>query len=297
MKRLSLVFLSLLTVFVLFLGMAYSYFLNWRGQIDVKLPGPSQVAETRLGPVEYALHGDGTNTILLLHGTPGTHMHLNVDVLTDAGYSVLIVARPGYLRTPIETGRLPEEQADAFRALLDELDIDNVYVLGISGGGPSALQFALRHPDLSKSLIMYGAVSKAIEFASPRLADRITNTEFGLWIANNWVISRTDEPENKKIAEYYLNTIFPISAVESGLQNDLRNMENLPDYPIDQISVPILVLHGTEDRVVLFSHGHYVASNSTNATLIRLEKSSHDGLITDFDKSMKLVIRHLQEHH
>lgn len=297
MKRLSLVFLSLLTVFVLFLGMAYSYFLNWRGQIDVKLPGPSQVAETRLGPVEYALHGDGTNTILLLHGTPGTHTHLNVDVLTDAGYSVLIVARPGYLRTPIETGRLHEEQADAFRALLDELDIDNVYVLGISGGGPSALQFALRHPDLSKSLIMYGAVSKAIEFASPRLADRITNTEFGLWIANNWVISRTDEPENKKIAEYYLNTIFPISAVESGLQNDLRNMENLPDYPIDQISVPILVLHGTEDRVVLFSQGHYVASNSTNATLIRLEKSSHDGLITDFDKSMKLVIRHLQEHH
>ncbi|MCH8495061.1 MAG: alpha/beta hydrolase [Balneolales bacterium] len=297
MKRRSLFFLSVIIVFVLFMGITYSYFLYWRAQIDVKLPGSSQVAETRLGPVEYALHGDGSNTILLLHGTPGPHTHLNVDVLTDAGYSVLIVARPGYLRTPIETGRLPEEQADAYRALLDDLNIDNVFVLGISGGGPSALQFALRHQDRTKSLIMYGAVSKAIEFASPRLADRITNTEFGLWIANNWVISRTDDPDNKKIAEYYLNTIFPISAVESGLQNDLRNMENLPDYPIDKISVPILVLHGTEDRVVLFSHGHFVATNAPDATLVRLEGASHDGLITDFDKNMELVIRHLQEHH
>jgi len=38
-------------------------------------------------------------------------------------------------------------QADAFADLLDEMNIGKVTAVGISAGGPSTLQFALRYPD------------------------------------------------------------------------------------------------------------------------------------------------------
>jgi pimeloyl-ACP methyl ester carboxylesterase len=44
--------------------------------------------------------------------------------------------------------------------LLDALAIDTVAVVGISAGGPGALQFVLRHPDRAKALILLSAISR-----------------------------------------------------------------------------------------------------------------------------------------
>jgi pimeloyl-ACP methyl ester carboxylesterase len=43
-----------------------------------------------------------------------------------ARYRLLAVSRPGYLGTPLSSGRDPREQADLFAALLDALGIDRV---------------------------------------------------------------------------------------------------------------------------------------------------------------------------
>ena len=45
-----------------------------------------------------------------------------------------------------------QHQADAFAALLDALDIDQIDVIGESAGATSALQLALRHPERVKHL-------------------------------------------------------------------------------------------------------------------------------------------------
>ncbi|MCC5925065.1 MAG: alpha/beta hydrolase [Bacteroidetes bacterium] len=283
------VILALLTA-LLALASLYGYFLHWRSQTDIKLPGNAAIANLSKGALEYRLEGDGNQTILLLHGTPGTHSHMTPEVFTQAGYRVLIVSRPGYARSSLDVGRTPQEQADAYAELLTYLGIHNVFVLGISGGGPSALQFAKRHPDKTAVLVMYGAVSMAIEFAAPRLADRITNTEFGLWIAFQWVSRRDRNPYNRRIASLYLKSLFPVHTVQDGLENDLINMSELPVYDLSKIMAPTLVMHGTEDRIVLFSHGHFVASSIPNAELIRLENDTHDGLVKNFDEDMKRAI-------
>jgi pimeloyl-ACP methyl ester carboxylesterase len=268
----------------------YVYFLHWRNNTASSLPGNAYVTELSGGTLEYRLEGEGDQTILLLHGTPGTHAHLDVEVFIEAGFQVLIVSRPGYMRSSLNSWNTPEAQASAYRELLDYLGLGDIVVLGISGGGPSALQMALRHPDRVKALVMYGAVSQAIEFAAPQLANRLTNTEFGLWLAFTWVAKRGDDPDNTKIASLYLQTFFPIQSVWDGLENDLRNMEKLPVFDLTNMEVPVLVMHGTDDRIVLFSHGHFVASTAPNATLVRLENATHDGLVTNFDSDMQSVI-------
>ena len=48
-------------------------------------------------------------------------------------------------------------------ALLDALSIDKVVVMGVSGGGPTTLNFALRHPDRCSGLLTEVAVSGSFD--------------------------------------------------------------------------------------------------------------------------------------
>jgi pimeloyl-ACP methyl ester carboxylesterase len=60
--------------------------------------------------------------------------------------------RFGYLGSRLPPNATPATQADAFAALLDALDIDQIDVIGESAGATSALQLALRHPETAKHL-------------------------------------------------------------------------------------------------------------------------------------------------
>ena len=73
----------------------------------------SEVVETARGPVEYARRGEAPY-VVIFHGTPGGH-HASFlgEPLEMAGVGTITPSRPGYLRTPLETGRTFEEQADA----------------------------------------------------------------------------------------------------------------------------------------------------------------------------------------
>ena len=94
--------------------------------------------------------------ITTVHGAMGGYEQS--DILGKAvgpnGYNYIAVSRPGYLQTPLKGNESPEEQADLFAALLDELRIQKVIIIAISGGGYSALHFALRHPDRCQALIL-----------------------------------------------------------------------------------------------------------------------------------------------
>ena len=64
----------------------------------------------------------------------------------EHGFGVIAPSRPGYGRTPLEIAETSAESADCYAALLDVIKIDKVVTVGISAGGPSAIQFAARHP-------------------------------------------------------------------------------------------------------------------------------------------------------
>ena len=126
-------------------------FVRWRDGIADHLQDGSTVVATALGPVEYATLGDG-RPLLYLHGPLGGFDQI-LGVLRaqygNAGpeFRAIIPSRPGYLRTPLSTGRTPAEQADAMAALLGVLKVPRVAVVGGSDGGPAALMFAARHPE------------------------------------------------------------------------------------------------------------------------------------------------------
>jgi hypothetical protein len=80
---------------------------------------------------------------------------------TSGGCELLVPSRPGYLRTPLESGRTPEDQADLYAAMLDSLEIERAAHLGGSVFEVGALvwlshQIVSRRPALMTSFVING---------------------------------------------------------------------------------------------------------------------------------------------
>ena len=294
--------LVLIGFFWLFLN-----FRRWKGDLLRKIEAGGKIAETPRGPVEYSFIGSGP-TILISHGGPGGYDQgeFLMKFFVQQGFSVLSVSRPGYLGTPIESGATFEEQADTLVYLLDNLNIHRVAVIGVSAGGPAALQFAMRHHERLWSLILLCAVSKEYIIENDSLLGRIfmsdTIADLGLWvfdfITRHWplysltklmeVESTLNKDEIKKFIEdikksptqiewykEFLRSTMPLSVRKSGLDNDLKQLKTVGDYPLEEIKVPTLIVHGTADKDVPITHAEFANSKILNSSLISLEGVGH----------------------
>jgi pimeloyl-ACP methyl ester carboxylesterase len=114
----------------------------------------SQIADSRHGPVEYAIAGAGTR-VLMIHGAGGGFDQglAIAEPLVARGRQVVAPSRFGYLRSAFPSDPSPENQADAFVDLLDVLEIDRLPVIGVSAGALSAQALAIRHPERCAALV------------------------------------------------------------------------------------------------------------------------------------------------
>lgn len=274
---------------------------SWLSQEAVTLEAGSQVAETAAGPVEFVLEGDSGPVLLGLHGTPGGYDQLDGmgEAINAGGLRLLRVSRPGYLRTPIEVGRTPAEQADAYVALLDELGIDRVAVMGISGGGPSGLELAARHPDRVWALVHLMGVSATMppfdeSEAGGGLMLWLLGNDFGGWLmarslpdsAANFVEQMVPDPENQRrilddpvqlaaFAGMMRSALVLISRRAEGMENDGTQFGALSLTPFDRITAPTLVVHGSADINVDIAMGRAVADAVEGAEMLVIEGGDH----------------------
>ena len=192
-------------------------------------------------------------------------------------------SRPGYLRTPLSTGRTPAEQADAMAALLDVLGVGRTFVYGISDGGPSALQFAARHGERCRGLILVSAVSQRIVMEDlpgwVRALDRAMKGEVGAWILARLtpsVLAAEARGDTAALAEMkaYMESLTPYEPRAAGQDNDLFQDRESTSWPLREIKCPTLVIHGTADWIVPPLHGDSAAT-IPGAKLIRVNGAGH----------------------
>jgi predicted dinucleotide-binding enzyme len=83
------------------------------------------------------------------------------NILLDGNsYRVIAPSRFGFLHTPVSDATNNKSsfaaQADAYANLLDKLNIKKVAVIGFSAGGPSWIEFVLRHPGGPPTMFICG---------------------------------------------------------------------------------------------------------------------------------------------
>ena len=148
------------------------------------LTHPRTTIATTAGPVEYADRGHG-EPLLAVHGTLGgcDQGLVATEFFRANGFRIIAPSRPGYLGTPLSTGRTPAEQADALAALLNAIGIERISVFAGSGGGPAAYALAARHRDRVTRLVQIDSVCLPIPpLPFARLSARDPATRLQLWL-------------------------------------------------------------------------------------------------------------------
>ena len=272
-------------------------FTAWRAELRETLVANSKVMKTGLGDIEYAVVGEGM-PFLSLHGTPGGY-----DVAlasrranpSSVGVKTVTLSRPGYLRTPLSSGKTFEQQADLVAALLDELHIDRTVVIASSGGGYAGLQFALRHPSRCIGLVMIAPAMgyEALPEGPPeRNAFMLFVEDFSIWavgdLSGKWFMKDFDENDPTQVSFVKdLATIrVPASLRFEGRRNDLfqRTDRAVDRWPLETITVPTLFIHGNADENSAYELSVQAAARIPNAKLVTIEGGDHFMPITHADK-------------
>lgn len=254
----------------------------------------SAVTTTAFGDVEYADQGTGP-TVLLVHGAGGEYDQglLIGRTFVDEGYRLIAPSRFGYLRSSIPRDGSPAAQADAFAALLDTLGVGRVAVVAFSDGGPSALQFALRHPDRTVALVMISAKSKTPPPTTP-LQELVFE---GIFRSDYlyWAVSEAARPfllamlgvsadvqdraigDGQRLITAVTEGMNPISLRRNGIYHDRATLSVLPEdvFHLEQITAPTLVVHAKDDGLQAYEHGQNTATRVPGAQLVSYEQGGH----------------------
>jgi pimeloyl-ACP methyl ester carboxylesterase len=270
-------------IIVLMIGLYVTFFF-WKKDAISDLPKNSLVIDTDKGQVEYTLTGNSDKYMLFVHGSPGSVFVEESKPFVDKGFTVLAISRPGYYKTPLTSGETPREQAALYKSLLNELKIDSIYVNGLSGGGPSSIQFALDYPERTAGLILRAAVSEKIvmENSEKGLVDSFFETEFGTWLGIQIAITQVDDETTKRINYVIKRGMFPRELSNEGYKNDNNQFAVLKDFPLEKITVPTIILHGNKDDNVPFSFAQNASKRIPNATLFEMKGKDHFVFITSY---------------
>ena len=296
------------------------------------LPGVSitpRITETAAGKVEFDLTGGDGPVVLAGHGAVGgvDQARLLLGWLDPAEYRLLSVSRPGYLNTPLASGRSFEKQADLFVALLDALEVEKAAMVTLSSGGPAGYEFAARHPERVWALVAIDSVSAHHEM--PETAGPVARAIFMSQLGRRfvkmivkkkpaWVVrqllqgtghytrqqvrAHTDftlgSPEALSFVGALMDSMYPYEPRKAGTDNDTALLNQLTRVPVEQVRCPTLVVHGTRDADVPFHHGVYAHEHIPAAEHLWIEEGSHLGFwLSPYAARTKEAARKFMGHH
>ena len=262
--------------------------------------------ETRRGPVECAVTGSGP-AVLSLHGAMGGYdqgLLLIRTTIAHGGFRFVAISRPGYLGTPLELGRTPEEQADVCAETLDALGIGDAAVIAVSGGGPCALQFALRHAGRCRALVMVAGCGERHAEGPPfayqimKLTARVPGVAEIMRRRAARVRERTlrDPEAAGLLMELQSSTVRSMSRRLPGTDNDIAQTRSLPPYPFENIQAPALLVYGTADRLVPFEQARSMAARIPRAELLAVNGGEHVAIFTHRELTRAHITEFLDRH-
>jgi pimeloyl-ACP methyl ester carboxylesterase len=289
-----------LVVAAVLIAAAYAAYRSDMSQARDRVATGSEVAQTRCGPIEYKTLGEGP-ALLFVHGAGGGFdQGLDfIEPLVTSGLRVVLVSRFGYLRTPLPADASAAAQADAHACLLDALRIERAAVLGASAGAPSAMQFALRHPQRCEALVLLvpaayvpragGASSLQTPPGTRFLFETALKSDFVFWAAVRAarktvqrailatppeVVQRASTDEQARV-QLMMEQILPVSARRLGLMNDAAVTSSLPRYELERISAPTLVISVADDLFGTFEAARYTAEHIPGARFVGYPSGGH----------------------
>jgi pimeloyl-ACP methyl ester carboxylesterase len=260
--------------------------------------------QARINGVEiaYDLRGAGA-PLMMIHGAQGDQsMFNNFAPAFTRDYQVLTFDQRGSGLSAKPHGDYSIAQlADDTATLMDHVGFAAAHIVGVSMGGMIALEFALRHSQRVRTLIL-GCTTpggpKAIRiggdaFTAAYSSQPMSNEERGRALAEaaftKGYLERHPEIVPAMIEARRQRPLDPI-ALEGRLKAALRH--DVYDR-LDQITCPTLVITGKDDALIAWENSRLLAERIPNAQLVLLKPAGHCFWLEQPDESHAAIANFL----
>lgn len=261
----------------------------------------------RMLNIHYNDIGDGDNVVVMLHGSgPGAtgwaNFNRNIDPLIDAGFRVLLINCPGWGKT--DTVVCAESRSDlngrVVKAVIDQLGLNKISLLGNSMGGHSAVAFALANPANVDKLVLMGGGTGGVSSFVPMPTEGIKligalyrepTLENLKRMMNVFVYDASDLTED--LMQARLNNLL---ARPDHLENFVKSLQAHPkQFPdqsarLDEIKAETLIVWGRNDRFVPVDTGYRLNAGILNSQLHVFNKCGHWAQWEHAEKFNRLVL-------
>jgi len=293
--------IGIITAAVLLTLVLFGPFLIPIPQLENTLP-PEQLADPESQFLEinglklhYKKTGSGEPAIILLHGFGASLFTWRevMDPLSNYG-TVIAYDRPafGLTERPLSweadlNPYAPEAQVEQLIGLLDSLGIEKAILVGNSAGGTVSVQTALKYPDRILALVLVDAAvysgggspawlrllvrTPQLDHLGPLLVRRIAAT-------GNTSIENAWHDPTRITSDIFEGYRLPLQVNnwdralwEFNKAGKTRNLEQA----LTNISLPVLVLSGDDDRLIPLELSQRLAGDIPGAELIIFTDCGH----------------------
>jgi pimeloyl-ACP methyl ester carboxylesterase len=259
--------------------------MNTSGRTRLRLADGRDLDVHESGP-------QGGEVLLFHHGTPGSgaQMRAMADAAHRLGLRLVSASRPGYGDSARFTGRSIVDVVGDSEAILDALGADRCYVAGWSGGGPHALACGARLSERVRAVLVIAGVapyeSPDLNFLAGMGEENLI--EFGKVLEGEEVLRSYLEEQRAnlvhatvpELVEAFGSILPPVdrgvftgeigedlaAAIQEGLRvgidgwlDDDLSFVKPWGFALAEITTPTLLWQGSEDLMVPFAHGKWLA--------------------------------------
>jgi len=263
----------------------------------------------------HPAHHNG-KTVVLLHGKNfnGAYWKTTIEALTKEGYRIIVPDQIGFGKSskPIGYNFTFQQLALNTKKVLDELQINKVYLLGHSMGGMLATRFALMYPNVVEKLILenpigledwklvvpYTTIDENYKTELKASYETAKKYQQEFYYDNQW------KPEYDEwvylLTGWVKDPNYPVVAMNNAQTSDMVFTQPVV-YEFKNIKAPTLLIIGTRDRTAIGKNkvkdaavrekmglyqnlGKETRDKIPNSTLVELDNVGHLPHIEAFDR-------------
>jgi len=253
---------------------------------------------------------EGAPALVHIHGTPGSGAFPG-DIGSAGlarGMRLVSWSRAGYATSSRRAGRRVADAASDAAEVLDHLGIEQAYAAGWSGGGPHVLACAALLPERFRAVASIAGVAPYVE--SQGTLDWLAGMgqdnldEFGASLEGEAAVRAYLEPQHEALRGIRpedivgaMSSLLPdvdrahlggsfgqemaqsfreaVSVSIDGWVDDDLAFTREWGFDLATITVPVTVWQGSDDLMVPFAHGAWLAAHVPHATAHLLEGDGH----------------------
>ncbi len=210
--------------------------------------------ETNGIKIYYEFHGQGNDTILLLHGNGQNIKAFNKQIPELSKHFIVLAmdSRAQGYTSDDEKEITYELMAEDVNSLLNRLEIRSINILGWSDGGNIGLIMAMKHPEKVKRLATMGANL----FCDNTSVDETLTGQL--------------RAQKKNLED--INT--PKTDYQLRMLHLLLEEPNINPTDLEKITCPVLVMAGSKD-VIKERHTKLIATNIHKSELVIFKDGTH----------------------